>query len=398
MKVIKTKEHGQLNKDDLDGFIPKPNQKYLGEPRYLNIDENYKASYFIGATWLSGDTAVVVVPKIENTDFIKLFKSALAVENKTASEYFAKCYGVDTNAPFIETSALLDTLSPLLILHYIHLLKKLLKKGLRKDYITRQENLKTKVKGRVLLSKNLQKNIWQKRDDRVFCAYSEYCADSLENRLLKKALKLAKQNLNKAKLLECSTQINQLLARFEGIGDEIELKEIKHFHSHKIYKEYNDALRVAKMILRRFENVLNENSRDENKIPPFWIDMSRLYELYVYSKLAKSTSSKIEFQKSGYYGKQIADFVIDNMILDAKYKQSYKGSGSNIDDIRELSGNARDETLLSNASTEPRCVIIYPGDTNELSDKTPLCEQGEKILGYRNFYKISVPLPLETNF
>lgn len=425
MLIETIKEHEKLDDEIIkklqnSSFLPKPNKEYLGTPNYLNIDNGFCASYFIGTAWLSDDIALVVKPKVDNIDFIKIFETALEIKDEKASEYFAKCYGVDVNAPFVKTNADFSMLTPLLILHYIHLLSRLVRKGLRKDYIARQENLKTKVKGRILLSKNLQKNIWQKRDDRVMCVYSEYCVDTLENRFLKKALNVAKRNLHWPKADKHSTEINQLLSRFLGVGDEIELNEIKHFRSHKIYKEYNDALRVAKMILRRFENVLNENSSDKNKIPPFWIDMSRLYEMYVYSKLLTLSNIKnLEFQVKGYC-KTAVDFIAtignEKWIMDAKYKPRYDGSNSGIlADIREISGYARDTRILdalgANESdeSEVKCLIIHP-EKIELKDnetKEILDEKQDEISDnfdsstldkklstkFHNFYKLVVALP-----
>lgn len=417
MKVAIIKEHEKLA-DELikklqnSSFLPKPNKEYLGAPNKLNIDKNYQASYFVGATWLSDDIAVVIKPKIENIDFIDIFKRALKIDDKKASEYFAKCYGVDTNAPFVETNADFSMLTPLLILHYIYLLKRLVKNGLRKDYITKSENLKAKVKGRVLLSKNLQKNISQKRDDRLMCVYSEHSVDTLENRLLKKALVIAKQNLNQAKLSEYCVKINQLLARFFGVGDEIELSQIKHFRSHKIYKEYNDALRVAKMIIRRFESVLDESSSDENKIPPFWIDMSRLYEMYVYSKLLALPNAKnLKFQVRGHCGTAVDYTAIiddENWIIDAKYKPRYDGSnGGILADIREISAYARDTKILGALDadeSEIKCLIIHPeklakneltDNQDELKDKVNFAKLDDKLSKkFRNFYKLIVALPL----
>ena len=116
--------------------------------------------------------------------------------------------------------------------------------------------------------------------------------------------------------------------------------------------------------------------------------------------LQKKSINEVLFQERGFYGRQIADFVIreEKMILDAKYKPDYQNkSFVDINDIREISGNARDESLLPDISEEysPRCVILYPGSEFELLPESEklFCEQGKKIQHYRNFYKISVALP-----
>ncbi|MCR5551412.1 MAG: hypothetical protein K6F40_10805, partial [Bacteroidales bacterium] len=59
---------------------------------------------------------------------------------------------------------------------------------------------------------------------------------------------------------------------------------------------------------------------------------------------------------------------------------------------------ARDERLLPNLPEDytPRCIILYPGNTDELKSESDILfeQQGRKIPHYRNFYKISVPLPV----
>ena len=157
------------------------------------------------------------------------------------------------------------------------------------------------------------------------------------------------------------------------------------------------------MLLRRYDYSLSEASEEYHTTPPFWIDMARLYEMWVWGKLQEKSVNEILFQEPGFYGRQVADFVIrkENLILDAKYKPSYKDNGYvDVEDIRELSGNARDERLLPNLPEDysPRCVILYPDVFEELKlESEELFEsQGRNISHYRNFYKISVPLPLKT--
>ena len=154
------------------------------------------------------------------------------------------------------------------------------------------------------------------------------------------------------------------------------------------------------MILRRFDYSIREASSEQHSTPPFWIDMARLYEMWVLHRLQKLGINPIMFQEAGFYGRQVADFVIreENLILDAKYKPKYVEDWVDIDDIRELSGNARDDRLLPNLPEDysPRCIFLYPGNTDELKPESDILfeQQGQKIPHYRNFYKISVPLPL----
>ena len=411
-EVIPLIEHQSFNSQDIEKIknlnLAFQQTDYLRVPKYLGIYD-YCASYYIGASWLvKNELAVIVTPKMENIDFVTMFLSALEVDTKNESDYFAQCYGIQFDEPTIETDEQLNQLTPLLVLHFISLLERLVKRGLKKDYFIREENLKKKVKGRLLFTKHLQKNVFQQRSDRMYCQFQEYTDDIPENRLLKKALLFADRIINNYESLkaqssysEIQSRLSKLKNRLSSISDEIEPYQVQKLSTNKLFKEYKEAIRVAKMLLRRYDYSISEASQEQHTTPPFWIDMSRLYEMWVFGKLLQHAIHEIQFQEKGFYGRQVADYVIpsERLILDAKYKPNYANNNYvDIGDIRELSGNARDESLLPNLDEtySPRCVIIYPGDHDELKheEEAPFDSQGIKIPHYRNFYKISVKLPM----
>lgn len=399
------------------------NPDYMDAPKYLGIDQEYNASYYIGTCWLiKNELAVSVIPKIDNIDFVTMFLSALEVNTAKESDYFGRCYGIMFDEPQIETTEKLNQLTPLLILHYISLLDKLVKRGLKKDYIVQEDNLKSKVKGRIMFTRHLQKNIFQQRYDRTYCQFQEHTEDIPENRLLKKALIFAENAIIaypsiKTKIgqsNELSNCFSRLKSVFYNVSDEIEIRQVQKITGNKIFREYKDTIKVAKMILQRFDYSLSNATQEQHTTPPFWIDMARLYEMYVYSKLSSAYPNQILFQVAGHC-RTAVDYIKkdEKIILDAKYKPHYEDSNRGIiDDIREISGYARDKKILKalNANeNEVECVIIYPhkeilrqeeiGDpiddckettTFKNSDFLPQCSE---IKWFRNFYKISVPLP-----
>lgn len=404
---------------------------YMGIPKYLGIDHNFKASYYIGASWLKDDLAIVVTPKMKNLDFVTMFLEALEVDTKNESDYFAKCYGIQFDEPTIETDEQLNQLTPLLVLHFISLLERLVKRGLKKDYIVREENLKTKVKGRLLITKHLQKNIFQQRSDRVYCQYQEYTDDIPENRLLKKALLFADRIINNYESLKAQSSYSEIQSRLlrlknvlSHISDEIEPYQVQKLSTNKLFKEYKETIRVAKMLLRRYDYSISEASEEQHSTPPFWIDMSRLYEMWVFSQLEKAYPGQIQFQVKGHCGTAV-DFIKKDecLIMDAKYKPHYDYSNRGIiDDIREISGYARDWKILQRLtinktySEEIKCLIIYPEpvvfkydemlseeESQDVSNDTckdvttfdgKLIDLCSEIKWFRNFYKISIKLPM----
>jgi 5-methylcytosine-specific restriction enzyme subunit McrC len=183
--------------------------------------------------------------------------------------------------------------------------------------------------------------------------------------------------------------------------------KIKQFKINALYKEYAEGLRLAKMVLQKFSySIVETNTKDSNKIPPFYIDMSLLFELYVYGKLKQEFGNKITYQVQGSYGK--VDFlrIDEKLIIDTKYKTYYselfKGNESwkrdkMIKDIRQLSGYARDIGILEkfgNINTVIDCIIIYPNNSSETDFKERNLKEA-RIDQFLQFYKCGIQLPLK---
>lgn len=422
--VIILDEHQKFEKEHIDYIkslnIPFQKTQYEGIPKFLGIDPyDLCASYYIGADWLSEqeNKAVVVTPKIANIDYIEMYMCALKFD--LSVDYFSKFYHIDFEKPAIKTSALKNQLTPLLIIHFLSIIKKIVKRGLKKGYVLKENNLKLKIKGKVQIIQNMRKNIINKREDHIYCQYHEYSVDIPENRLLKKALLYADSflyTINSHKSYpNIKMQINNLLTAFIEVGENIELHEIKRNQESKLFKEYSNAIRLAIMILRHFAYSIRKAQTAPQETPVFWIDMSRLYEVYIYSLLYQSYGATIKFQVPGYFG-TVVDFLKTDeyLIIDAKYKPQYNDNNKGIiDDIRQISAYSRDEKILKKLEKTEKtlpCLIIYPQkmiyseDTIDMNDKCEeisnfdicktLLSQSSPIRSYRNFYKLSVPLPI----
>ncbi len=406
--------------------------EYEGEPLHLGVFNN-QASYYIGASWLlkekgkyhpESDKAIVVVPRID-VDFIEMFVTAL--KTVPSAEYFSKFYGIDVDAPKIPYEALNDQLEPLLIIHFVKIVESIIRKGLKKDYVSIEERLRLKIKGRIALTHHLQQNVFLKREDYTTCRYQVYTEDVYENRILKKALLFADKMLNRmqslhyhSKLSTIQWSIRRCLSAFESVSDMETVKLSSNIRYNKLYSEYKDAIRLGNLILKKFDYSINKAGEIQHEVFPFWIDMSRLYEVYVFGLLLNQYGEdNIKFQVEGY-SNTAADFIkIDEkIIMDAKYKPRYATSNSYIiDDIRELSGYARDRRILKalgDPENEVQCLIIYPDVADEVEDELPQKKEStaferkfqiqESILKnaipikrYRNFYKISIPIPMKKN-
>lgn len=384
--------------------------EYEGEPKYLGITPDMRASYYIGADWLTSEKAIVVTPKMPDIDYVKMFMSALRFA--PSASYFSKFYGINYSGCNIESKELDSILTPLLLIHFLSAVNKLLEKGLKKGYVMREENLQAKIKGKVMLSKHYSKNIANHRADKIMCCYQEYSADIPENRLIKKALLFAKRSISILPALlhhKIYPEINHMLlaslAAFDGVSDNIDVSCVRMVQKNKLFGDYGAAIKLAKQLLKRYDFSINNIKDVENKVPPFWIDMSRLYEVYVYGLLQKTYPGQIKFQVKGHYNTAVDFLKIDEgLIMDTKYKPYYDTSNSGIiNDIREISGYARDEAILgelgfSDMNDVPNCIIIYPKmedcrTVNAFSEGELLLLESTPITGFRRFYKICVPVP-----
>ncbi len=433
-EIFTLREHQEFSEEQKNKFqelqIEFSPSDGFSAPKYLGLSSSY-ASYYVGASWLTKDKAVVVLPKLidENqnaeTDLMQLFISAL--EYSPSAEYFSAFYGINYDEDEIESKSLSECLTPLLIIHFLKVLEKILKHGLKKNYVIREENLHSKIRGKIMLQKHLQKNVFNGRTDKIYCRFQEYTADILENRILKKALLFSKNYINRLEsfsyhnsLYEIKEKILKYESAFCEVSDEVEIQKIKTFRQNKLFKNYGEGLKLAKMIFQRFDYSLSNIEEISSKVPPFWIDMSRLFEIYVYGKLEKAFPEQIIFQASGREN-TACDFVHKGkgIILDAKYKNRYQNSNAGIlNDIREISGYARDNKILAlfdksvDKEKVPPCVIIYPKlqqietenendedfqdeikNLKENSDINDLLTDENKIPGFKEFYKISVELP-----
>lgn len=378
-----------------------------------NAPWGYYASYVIGAEWIDEKEALVVTTKkgMEKIDFLTMFMTCFTSD--LSVESYAQIYDIDTEAPSIYAPSLKSVLSPLVVLHFLGVVSRI--KNLKKGYFHYCENLK-KVKGHIKVMKNERKNVIAKRYDRIFCDYDEYTVDIPENRLIKKALLVSKYILRP--IIDhhnSSSKVKNILlnafAKFENVSDKVLVKEVAQIKDHKLFSEYSEAIRLAKLILQRFDNDISKPSTEDEYVTPFVLDMALLYEHYVYGLLYEAYGTKISYQFKGVSG--FPDFLYCTngfkAVLDTKYIPKYENQKIDKNVIWQLSGYSRDLKILRHLGFEEineesplpdvPCIIIYPKEGN--GTKNPflmnklqdLCSSPVRNLV--RFYKICVPLPVK---
>src|SRR5690606_15657111 len=280
-----------------------------------------KADYCIGVDWL-GKTGkyIYVEPKINNVS-IQSFINKIESEDESNFEeknVLNKHYELDYLNMLLQISSIAesnqevhglvqidwsedqisieqkdDKLTPFLVIRFLQTLKSIVKKGLKKNYYKVEENLNNRVKGKILVGQHIKQNVFKNKLTSTVCEYQVFGENHIENRFLKKVLKFVISYVENNKILLSENYniiqqtINYCRPTFELISDNIKETELKHLKHNPFYKEYKDALQTGSYILKRFAYNITQTSEQIVTTPPFWIDMPRLFELYVFSQMIK---------------------------------------------------------------------------------------------------------------
>jgi 5-methylcytosine-specific restriction enzyme subunit McrC len=371
----------------------------------------FETFYFVGVDWiLENELPIYVKPKLDDetseVNYVKmLFDVLKEPENYNHLDQLCE---INFEKPSIAIEQKQDLLTPLLLIQYINILKKIVKKGLKKSYYTVTKNLNAKVKGKILINETIKKNHFNNKMLYSYCQYSEFGINNTENKVLKKALAIsiaAMQNIKGIDISSLNGLVNYIQPAFINVDSEVNIEELKSIKPNKLYKEYEQALKFAKHILKRYGyNISTANSTPSNT-PPFWIDMSKLFELYVFSKLKERFTQHKEVTYHQKFNYLEPDFIINTndgltkIVVDAKYKPQYQDGNVSTEDIRQISGYARLNKIYKFLEIEEDkvidCLVIYSNQgANQIDfkgDNFKIEEEKE----YKRFFKIGIELPVK---
>lgn len=369
----------------------------------------FETNYYIGVDWI-GDSGLTinVQPKLNNEykeiDYLKmLFEALKEPEN---FKHLENLYTIDFKSPLIEIEQFQDKLTPLLLLQFLELLKQIVRKGLKKSYYRVTENLNSRVKGKILINATIKQNHTKQKMLHNVCQYEEFGYNSVENKILKKALlftQSALSNLNGAADVDFKHLFHYVSPAFQLVDAKVDVRELKNIKSNPLFKEYTQALKLARLILKRYGYNISKTTETRIKTPPFWIDMTKLFELYAFKKLREVFPIKGEVKYHIRINRQEPDFVLNSndgefkMVIDAKYKPRYSNGEILINDARQISGYARMEKMYkelneSDFSKVLDCLVIY---SNQIGD-IDLNKENLKLDAFKHyvsFFKSGIKLP-----
>ena len=373
---------------------------------------NIEASYFVGVDWfVENELPIYIKPKLNKdkseVNYVRmLFDSLQETENFNHLDHLCE---INFDKPSITIDQTQDLLSPFLVIQYLQLLRRIVQKGLKKSYYPVTKNLNSRVKGKILVNATIKNNHTKNKMLYSYCKYDEFGVNTIENKVLKKALLFSQkaiQNINGINPEQLQGLFNYIQPAFYAVNEEVEIEELKTIKPNPLYKEYQQALKLAKFILKRYGYTIATVHPIEIQTPPFWIDMSKLFELYVFAKLKELFPSKGEVEYHIKTNRQELDFIINSkekelkLVVDAKYKPQYKDGNISKEDIRQVSGYARMKSIYKELQMEDNhdqvidCLIIY---SNQKADRKDFVKDGfefETEDNYVKFYKIGIELPI----
>lgn len=329
-KAIYTSKDCLIPQKDTDGNLQLPENVFESIEKfyYVNADvqqyfapakkHGYKAlraQNYVGVIQTIDGTTIEILPKIEKKDdeeSKKILIKMLKTLKKSPFKNFNMANLKSTKMPLLE----------IFITMFLEELSKLVQKGIKSDYVTKEDNLKF-LKGKLLISQQIKHNTVHK--ERFYVEYQEFNSDRIENRLIKTTLgylyKKSRSNRNQQRIRE-----------FLFVFDEISAcKDVKiAFTKVKLnrqMKDYEQVLLWCKTFL--FENSFSPYKGNDVAFALLF-DMNLLFESYVGHYL-KMNHHDVQLQDKTHHlaclngaGKfQLKpDIVIDNgkVIADTKWK------------------------------------------------------------------------------
>lgn len=341
--VIKEFEFLQYKNDSEKNYIEKTTfeaiEKFVLEnetEQYLKITTKkgfgkvLQAQNYVGVIQTKDGTTIEVLPKISNLEDDKdeTGKIIKTKEDKLKN-ILIKMLKTLKESPFknFNTANLKASKMPLLeifIFMFLEELAKLVQKGIKSDYVQKEENLKF-LKGKLRISKQIKHNTIHK--ERFFVQYEEFSSDRVENRLIKTTLEYL---YKKSKSNKNQQRIREFLFVFDEIKVSHNIKtDFEKIKLNRQMKDYEQVLLWCKTFL--LENSFSPYKGNDIAFALLF-DMNLLFESYVYDYLRKNrdfTSIKNQDKKhhlayeneNGKFALK-PDIVIDEgkIIVDTKWK------------------------------------------------------------------------------
>ena len=251
-----------------------------------------QAQNYVGIIQTKSGDSLEILPKIHNNDnssneeAIENSKKILLTMLKTLKSHPFKNINIanlkSLNLPLLEIfiSMFLDEVS------------KLIKMGIKSDYVELEDNLKF-LKGKLKISGQIRKNIVHK--ERFYVCYQEFSIDRAENRLIKSALEFL---YKRSKSSKNQRLIREYLFVFDEISSSSDINaDFSRLKPNRQTKHYEQALLWSKIFL---QNKSFGPYRGSEVAFALLFNMNALFESYV-GNFIKKKYANVNLQHSEKY-------------------------------------------------------------------------------------------------
>jgi 5-methylcytosine-specific restriction enzyme subunit McrC len=242
---------------------------------------------------------------------------------------------------------------------FAHTLLIELKKGIYKEYITEQDNLTT-LKGKYLINENIKHNFTK---NKIYCEFDEFSANNSLNQFFLYTIKYLQKFVKEKKLLK----------QCELIFDEVENLTIDinklNIHFNRLNQRFKTSYEVALLLLQRSIPLFSQGKKSF----AFLFDMNILFEKFI-AKVVKSIDLKAKIQNKDSFGDLVLkpDIILDNLIIDTKYKKL-----KSIDDIKQ-SDKLQAFAYGINYNVD-NVILLYPKHLDEVDENLLLGGKNKQV-------------------
>ncbi|MCT7583076.1 McrC family protein [Aliarcobacter butzleri] len=321
--------------------------------QYFKLDwKDLKAKQYCGILNFN-DQDFYILPKIANRNDEKnlnifIYMLMYAYDVKLSNEQIASCANEE------------HTILEVFVQMFANGLLQELKKGLYKEYLTKQDNLPV-LKGKYLINENLKYNFTK---NKIYCEYDEFSENNSLNQFFLYAVKYLQKFVNDKKLLK----------QCELIFDEVEYKSVdinrvETINFNRLNVRFKISFEIALLLLRQFIPLFNQ---DKNSFA-FLFDMNILFEKFI-ARMVKELDSNAKIQNQDNFGVLTLkpDIILKNQIIDTKYKKL-----NSLNDIKQ-SDKLQAFSYGINYKVE-NVMLLYAKHLDNIKDDLVLGKDDKKV-------------------
>lgn len=342
-------EYESISNEELKNHIINTTELH----KYFTLDwKDLKAKQYCGILNFN-DQDFYILPKIANRNDEKnlnifIYMLMYAYDVKLSNEQIASCANEE------------HTILEVFVQMFANGLLQELKKGLYKEYLTKQDNLPV-LKGKYLINENLKYNFTK---NKIYCEYDEFSENNSLNQFF----------LYSVKYLQKFVKDKKLLKQCELIFDEVEYKSVdinrlETINFNRLNVRFKTSFEIALLLLKQSIPLFNQ----DKKSFAFLFDMNVLFEKFI-ARMVKELDNNAKIQNQDNFGVLTLkpDIILKNQIIDTKYKRI-----KSIEDIKQ-SDKLQAFAYGINYGVK-NVMLLYPKDEKDVIYDLVLGKDNNKV-------------------